>query len=45
MANKGQWLHIRIPSETKTLAEAQAAKLGMNLSEYIRYLIIEDSRK
>jgi predicted DNA binding CopG/RHH family protein len=34
---------IRMSDETRQLAEIQAAKLGLNVSEYIRLIIHLDS--
>jgi antitoxin component of RelBE/YafQ-DinJ toxin-antitoxin module len=45
MANKTDFLHIRISPEIKELAEKKASKLGMPLSEYVRYLVLEDVKR
>jgi len=43
--NKSTMLNIRISPQVKELLEKSADKLGMNASEYVRFLIIEDARK
>ncbi|GHU83552.1 hypothetical protein FACS1894196_3610 [Clostridia bacterium] len=45
MSGKGEYLHIRIASEVKEIAEAKADALGMTLSEYVRFLLLEAARK
>jgi hypothetical protein len=42
---KSESLMIRISPEVKSLLEKRAGKLGMNMSEYARLLIIEDARR
>jgi antitoxin component of RelBE/YafQ-DinJ toxin-antitoxin module len=46
MANlkKVEYLHIRISPEVKDAAEKRAEATGVKLSEYVRLLILEDSR-
>jgi len=44
-ANKDTQINIRLSSQVKDLLEASAARLGMNASEYVRFLIIEDARR
>lgn len=42
---KSENLVIRVSPEVKGILEAKAAVLGMNMSEYVRLLILEDARK
>ena len=42
---KSDTLVIRLSPEVKALLEKRAGKLGMNMSEYARFLIIEDARR
>lgn len=39
------YLHIRIPAETKELAQQQALALGLSLSSYIKMLINQDAKR
>lgn len=42
---KDSLLQIRVSSEFKQLLSKQAGLYGMSLSEYIRFLVLEDSRR
>lgn len=42
---KDSLLQIRISSEFKLLLSKQAELYGMNQSEYIRFLVLEDARR
>ncbi len=44
-AKKSETLVIRVSPEIKGLLDKRASKLGMNMSEYARMLIVEDARK
>lgn len=39
---KDQFLQIRISPEVKKIASESSKKLGMSISEYIRFLILND---
>lgn len=43
--NNENQCNFRINTELKKLAENKAAKYGMTLAEYLRFLIMEDIRK
>ena len=45
MANKSDYLQIRISPEVKELLTNKALLLGMSVSEYVRLLVLEDVRK
>ena len=40
---KTDLIQMRISPEIKAMAEAKAGKLGLSLSEYIRWLIMADT--
>ena len=42
---KSETLMIRISPQVKEILESKASLLGMNMSEYVRLLIMEDARK
>lgn len=39
------YIQIRVTTETKQLAQRQAAELGLSLSSYIKMLINQDARR
>jgi len=44
-AKKTEYLQIRISETVKDMLKEKADKTGMNVSEYVRLLILEDVRK
>ena len=43
--NKSSTLQLRLTPEIKELLLSRAASYGMNMSEYVRYLVLEDARR
>jgi len=44
-SKKSEYLQIRISETIKTALKVKADQTGMNVSEYVRLLILEDVRK
>lgn len=42
---KNSYINIRLSADIKKLLEEKANKLGMAISEYVRFLILKDLEK